>query len=72
MSNNYMKGHGETLSPISPTLVEELDSVFAVKDFNPENSKDEMMFHYGQRSVIRFLKHHLNIQQNNILNPNKE
>ena len=69
MGDNYMKGHGETLSPISPTLIKELDSVFAAKEFSPENSKDEMMYHYGQRSVIRFLKHHLNIQQDNILNP---
>lgn len=69
MRNNYMKGHGETLSPISPTLVDELDTVFAVKEFSPTNSKEEMMYHYGQRSVIRYLKHHLNIQQDNILNP---
>lgn len=68
MSDSYMKGHGETLSPISPTLIKELDAIFTVKEFSPENSKDEMMYHYGQRSVIRFLKHHLNIQQDNILN----
>lgn len=68
MRNNYMKGHGETLSPISETLVGELDTVFPVKEFSPTSTKEEMMYHYGQRSVIRYLKHQLNIQQDNILN----
>lgn len=72
MSNNYMKGHGETLSPISEHLVNELDQVFAVKEFGPNTSIDEIMYHYGQRSVVRFLKHHLTIQTDNILNPKEE
>ena len=72
MSDNYMKGRGETLPPISSTLVNELDTIFAIKEFLPNTSKDDIMYHYGQRSVIRFLKHHLNIQQDNILNPKEE
>ncbi len=72
MSNNYMKSHGETLSPISEMLVKELDEIFAAKEFSPNSSKDEIMYHYGQRSVVRFLKHHLNIQSDNILNPKEE
>ena len=72
MSNNYMKSHGETLSPISEMLVKELDEIFAVKEFSPNSSKDEIMYHYGQRSVVRFLKHHLTIQSDNILNPKEE
>ena len=69
MSTHYMKGHGENLPPVSRTLIEELDKIFQAKEFNPSNSKDEMMYHYGQRSVITFLLHHLKIQQDNILNP---
>ncbi|QDP58044.1 MAG: hypothetical protein Unbinned4294contig1001_33 [Prokaryotic dsDNA virus sp.] len=72
MSDNYMKGRGETLSPISNNLVKELDAIFAVQEFSPENTKEQMMYHYGQRSVIRFLKHHLSIQQDNILKPKEQ
>jgi hypothetical protein len=62
-----MKGHGETLSPIPTKLVKELEELFPVKEFTPEHNNAEMMYHHGQRSVITFLKHHLKIQSNNIL-----
>lgn len=67
MSNNYMKGHGENLSPIPSQLVKDLEERFPVREFTPEHTKEEMMYYYGARSVLHFLKHHLKIQSNNIL-----
>lgn len=68
MRNNYMKGHGETLSPVPERLLNDLEDCFPLRDFGPKSEMSEIMYHYGQRSVINFLKHHVKMQQDNILN----
>ena len=39
-----------------------------MKDFNPDTSLRELDYHYGQRSVVNFLKLKLEEQSENLLN----
>ena len=56
--------------PIIPEqIVTYLESVFAARDFTPETELRELDFHYGQRSVVRFLRSKFYEQNENILNP---
>ena len=53
--------------PIHPQLLKTLVENFPQKDFDTSKSLREMDFHNGQRSVINFLTHQFEIQNENIL-----
>ena len=53
--------------PINPQLLQSLSENFPQKDFDTSTSLRDMDFHNGQRSVINFLNHQFNIQNENIL-----
>lgn len=52
---------------VSPVLVKALEETFPSQDFTPEKGVRELDYHYGQRSVVNFLKHTAQIQNENIL-----
>lgn len=53
--------------PLSAALIKALDEVYPSQDFTPEKGVRELDYHYGQRSVVNFLKHTYQIQNENIL-----
>jgi|11BtaG_2_1085332.scaffolds.fasta_scaffold06307_6 hypothetical protein len=54
---------------LSKVLIKTLDEdVFPTKDFPATNDVAKLNYHYGQRSVIQYLKHQYKIQNENILN----
>ena len=54
---------------LSKVLVKTLDEdIFPAKDFPATNDVAKLNYHYGQRSVIQYLKHQYKIQNENILN----
>jgi hypothetical protein len=53
---------------LSKVLITTLDEVFPSKDFPATDDVAKLNFHYGQRSVIQYLKHQYKIQNENILN----
>jgi hypothetical protein len=53
---------------VNKTLLKALDERFPMKDFGQTDDINKLNFHYGQRSVISFLKAQYNIQNENILN----
>ena len=53
---------------VNKTLLKALDERFPMKDFGHTDDLNKLNFHYGQRSVISFLKAQYNIQNENILN----
>lgn len=55
------------LPPISATLIKCLEEVYPPQDFTPSKGIRELDFYYGQRSVVNFLKHSYQIQNENIL-----
>ena len=52
---------------VTKTLVKALDDTFPKRDFDTEKSLRELDFHYGQRSVVNFLKQKLIEQSERIL-----
>ncbi len=52
---------------VSDALIKALEEVYPSQDFNPEKGVRELDFHYGQRSVVNFLRHTYQIQNENIL-----
>ena len=56
---------------IKKELLESLEAVFPNKDFNTDVTLRQLDYHYGQRSVINFLKLKYNEQNENILNREK-
>ena len=44
---------------VTKILVKSLDEVFPKRDFNTDKTLRELDFHYGQRSVVNFLKQKL-------------
>lgn len=63
-----MDRNGKTEIPyIDPNLVKALEEVFPQSDFTTSTGVRDLDFHYGQRSVINYLKHHIQIQNENIL-----
>ena len=52
---------------VSKSLLDALEQHFPAQDFTPEKPYRELDFHYGQRSVINFLKHQYRMQNENIL-----
>jgi hypothetical protein len=54
--------------PVSKSLLESLEGVYPKKDFDCDTPSNYLVFHYGQRSVVNFLRHQYEIQNDNILN----
>jgi hypothetical protein len=52
---------------VSEDLIKQLEEVFPMKDFGFSDSQRFLDFHFGQRSVIAFLKAKHAEQTNNIL-----
>ena len=52
---------------ISPELLKALTDTFPPKDFGTDKSLRDIDFYHGQRSVVNFLEHQFNIQNENIL-----
>lgn len=57
----------DTFPPVSAALIKHLEEAFPAQDFNTSTGVRELDFHYGQRSVVNFLKHTYQIQNENIL-----
>ena len=57
----------ESFPNVTKTLVKALDDAFPKRDFDTEKSLRELDFHYGQRSVVNFLKQKLIEQSERIL-----
>ena len=57
---------------LSEEVVGFIEKSFPMKDFSANAKYEEMLYHYGQRSVVRFLKHKLVEQNENLLNPTKD
>jgi hypothetical protein len=55
------------LPPISAALIKSLEEVYPSQDFTPSKGVRDLDYHYGQRSVVNFLKHTYQIQNENIL-----
>ena len=54
--------------PIPPILLDRLEERFPLReDFGPKSSIEDLMHHFGQRSVIRFLREQQKLQNENIL-----
>mgnify|MGYP003119989075 FL=1 len=63
-----MKNNLDTPFPkVTKTLVKALESAFPKRDFNTDVSLRDLDFHYGQRSVVNFLRAQLEQQSENIL-----
>jgi len=59
----------EPFPPIPDILIDRLDAAFPFReDFGPTTSHVAMVHHYGQRSVIRFLRDQQALQNETILN----
>lgn len=53
---------------VSSNFINKLEEVFPLRDdFNHGTAQNALMFYYGQRSVVRFLKEQHKIQNENIL-----
>ena len=57
----------ESFPNVTKTLVKALEDTFPKRDFDTEKSLRELDFHYGQRSVVNFLKQKLIEQSERIL-----
>jgi len=56
------------LPQISSSIINKLEEVFPLRDdFDTSAEQNSLMFYYGQRSVIRYLKNQYKIQNENIL-----
>jgi len=52
---------------VTSSLLKELNVVFPKRDFTPKEGLRDIDFQSGQRSVVNFLKHQFEIQNENIL-----
>lgn len=66
MSNTYMKAQNE-FPKIPTALLKALEEAFPPQDFGVSESVCKLNFHYGQRSVVNFLKNKHQIQNESIL-----
>jgi hypothetical protein len=53
---------------VTIAFIQALEDRFPVIDFPPTERISELNYHYGQRSVISFLKSQYEIQNENVLN----
>ncbi len=49
-------------------MLKELNEVFPKKDFTTKDNLRDIDYHSGQRSVVNYLQHQFEIQNENILN----
>tara|TARA_S200002703_G_scaffold143284_1_gene136221 strand:- start:88 stop:282 length:195 start_codon:yes stop_codon:yes gene_type:complete len=52
---------------VTKAMLKALDERFPMQDFGQTDDITKLNFHYGQRSVINFLKSEYHIQNENIL-----
>lgn len=52
---------------VTSSLLKELNEVFPKRDFTAKEGLRDIDFQSGQRSVVNFLKHQFEIQNENIL-----
>tara|TARA_X000001382_G_scaffold24160_1_gene15023 strand:- start:222 stop:413 length:192 start_codon:yes stop_codon:yes gene_type:complete len=52
---------------VTKTLIKNLEEAFPKRDFTTEKTLRELDYHYGQRSVVNFLKQKLIEQTERIL-----
>tara|TARA_A100001015_G_scaffold267641_1_gene317835 strand:- start:89 stop:295 length:207 start_codon:yes stop_codon:yes gene_type:complete len=64
MDDHYMKA----FPAVPKDLLDRLEEQFPSIDFSETDNITKLNFHYGQRSVINFLKHQYDLQNDNILN----
>ena len=57
----------ESFPNVTKSLLKALDERFPKRDFDVDKSLRELDFHYGQRSVVNFLKQKLIEQSERIL-----
>ena len=55
---------------ISKELVNAIEECFPQRDFGSQTDHNILVFHYGKRSVVNFLRSKYNEQNENILNKN--
>lgn len=58
----------EDFPTITPALLKAMEKSFPQIDFGYNAEMQRLMFHYGQRSVINFLKSKLEEQNQNLTN----
>jgi hypothetical protein len=56
-----------TFPTVTKTFIDSLDERFPHKDFGVSEDINKLNFHYGQRSVISFLKAQYALQNENVL-----
>ena len=56
---NMMRDADKPVPHLNRELVDFIDNSFPIRDFMHKNTHAEIMHHFGQRSVVRFLKHKL-------------
>lgn len=56
---NMMYDAEKTAPHLTRELVDFIDESFPVRDFMHKSTHAEIMHHFGQRSVVRFLQHKL-------------
>lgn len=57
---------------LSNEVVDFIEKSFPMKDFPATAKHEELLYHYGQRSVARFLKYKLVEQNENLLNKTED
>lgn len=62
--------NAENWPAVPLSLLEELEKAYPKRDFGPTTTLRQLDFHYGQRSVVTFLRTIYEEQNKNILNTN--
>ncbi len=62
-----MKNMQTPFPNVTKMLVKALEEVFPKRDFDTSTSLRDLDYHYGQRSVVTFLKNKLEEQSENII-----
>lgn len=52
---------------VTSSMLKELNEVFPKKDFTTKDDLRDIDYHSGQRSVVNYLQHQFEIQNENIL-----
>ncbi len=52
---------------VTSSMMKELNRVFPKRDYSPKDSLREIDYQSGQRSVVLYLQHQFEIQNENIL-----
>lgn len=62
--------NAENWPTVSLSLLESLEKAYPKRDFGPTTPPRQLDYHYGQRSVVAFLRTIYEEQNKNILNTN--